>query len=176
MNNAKLAVGISTTAAIAAALAWSAANKQVEASEYGEAAAVPEELMTLVAVVAQKLENIDENTKLLGEGETNLVVQGWPTNAKGIVAIRFPVPTNGDRLPDIAVPSGMVILMKAYPLNPGWVSIGSSQSESTNINQSWPLLPNEMVWYQIENANQLYASANAAGCFLCLTVEKKGAR
>jgi hypothetical protein len=45
-------------------------------------------------------------------------------------------------------------------------------AECSNVNQSYPLLPSEVVGYQIQNANQLYIAATAAGCFACLTVEK----
>jgi hypothetical protein len=109
----------------------------------------------------------------LNKLQTGGGMQGWPANANSVAGLRVAVPVTGVRLPDMAVPSGMSILLKAWSLNPGWLQVGGSTAEATNVNQSFTLLPNETVGYQIENANQIYIAATAAGCFVVLTVEKK---
>ena len=100
---------------------------------------------------------------------------GWPTNADSISALRVAIPVAGVRLPYIAIPSGMSLVIKAWALNPGWLQVGASIAASTNVNQSFPMLPNEIVGYQIQNANQIWVAGTVPGCFACLTVElRKG--
>lgn len=101
--------------------------------------------------------------------------QGWPHNADGITALRVAIAITGTHLPYIAVPSGMVLIIKAWALNPAgsWLQVGGTLGECVNVNQSFPLLPSEVVGYQVQNANQIWIAATAAPSFASLTVEQR---
>lgn len=172
---AKLAAGMSTGAAIAALWALLKTGK-VQA-----AGGIPDELMALIIAMAQNLENIDTDLDDVEAAIKDLALQGglgWPANTNSITALRVAInPAAGMQLPAIIVPSGMTLVLKAWALNPAWVQVGATIGEAASINQSFPLLPNEIVGYQVQNADQIYvATAGAvAGCFICLTVEyRKG--
>jgi len=168
----KVAVGMSTGAAVIAALAWLKSGK-VEASPPGT---IPEELMNLVIAIANSADKVDANTLETIAAIEKLALEGglgWPPNAEGITSLRVAVVATGVRMPFIAIPSGMSLVIKAWALNPGWLQVGSSLGECVNVNQSFPLLPNEIVGYQVLNANKICIAATAAGCFACLTVEQR---
>jgi len=107
-------------------------------------------------------------------------IQAWPSNANSITALRVAIaPAAGVQLPAIYIPGGMTLAIKAYALNAAWLWVGASLAEAANVNQAFPLMPNEVVTYQVENADQIYVSAMTpagvptAGCFVCLTVEQR---
>lgn len=173
-QSSKVAAGMSTAAAVAAALAWLAASKKAVAAP---PVTIPTELMDLIIAIANSADAIDENTLATIEAIKTLALGGglgWPLNANSITSLRVAIaPITGLQLPYIAVPSGMSLVIKAWALNPGWLQVGASIAAAGNINQSFPLLPNEIVGYQVENADQLWIAATAAGCFACLTVEQR---
>jgi len=157
----RVAAVMSTSAAIAAAYAL---TRKVKAATPGE---IPQEMWDLVMAMAASLEDIEAALNKL-----SINVQGWPENAEGLTALRVAIAVTGTRLPFIAVPSGMSLVIKAWALNPGWLQVGNTLAECVNINQSFPLLPNEIVGYQIKNAEDKCIAATVAGCFACLTVEQ----
>jgi hypothetical protein len=107
------------------------------------------------------------------------IFQGWPENTEFITATRLQVPAAvggivpATQLPDVPVPDGMALLLKAGPLNTGIVFIGESQAAANNVNQSWPLGASEMVWYYVKNAINIWFSGTVPGDFLYLTVERR---
>ena len=163
----KMAAGMSTAAAVMAALAWLKSGKA--------GVVIPDELMQLVIAIAKSADDVDTNTLAIITAIKALVLEGlgWPPNANSITSLRVAIAVTGTQLPYIAVPSGMSLVIKAWALNPGWLQVGASQAECTSINQSFPLLPNEVVGYQVENADQIYVAATIAGCFASLTVEQR---
>jgi hypothetical protein len=166
------ALGISIPAVILAAVALS---KKAQAAPPGGEFTLPKEFIDLIIAIAAESDAINKNigTVISTLRELSISVQGWPANTDSIAAVRVDItPATGRQLPDLRIPSGMALVIKAWALNPGWLQIGGSMAECSNVNQSYPLLPSEVVGYQIQNANQLYIAANAAGCFACLTVEK----
>ena len=165
----KVAAGMSTAAAIAAALAWINSRKVQAAGD------IPEELVALIAAIAASADSTDTSTIQILQEITKLAinVQGWPSSTDSITALRVAVLPTGTRMPQIVVPSGMALFIKAWGLNPGWLQVGASLSECVNINQSFPLLPNETVWYFVGNAEDIYIAGTVAGCFACLTVEQR---
>jgi len=173
-KDARVATGISITAAIAAALAWINSRKVGVAPPGGELV-LPDEFVQLIIAIAAKAGTIDNSIQKVIQELTTLAinVQGWPANTDSLTALRVAVAVTGTRLPSITIPSGMSLVIKAWALNPGWLQVGASLGECTNINQSFPLLPSEVVAYQVQNADQIYIAANAAGCFACLTVEQR---
>jgi hypothetical protein len=168
-NSAKVAAGASTIAAIAAGLAY-LNSKKVAAGEF----VIPDEVVQLIVALAASSEEIRLGVQTLieklGIGGGG---QGWPANTDAITSLRVAVDLTGTQLPFIAIPSGMTLAIKAWTLNPGWLQVGATRAECTNVNQSFPLLPNEVVTYQVENADKIYIGATAAGCFACLTVEQR---
>ena len=169
---AKMAAGMSTVAAIAAALAWINIRK---AAPPGGELTLPPEFVQLVAAIAATSDSIDANLlKVITElAKLAINVQGWPANTDSLTALRVAIAVTGTQLPSITIPSGMSLVIKAWALNPGWLQVGATLGECTNLNQSFPLLPSEVVAYQVENADEIYIAGNAAGCFACLTVEQR---
>lgn len=171
-----VAAGMSTAAAIAAGLALLAAMKRAEAAPPGEVPEIPQELVQLIIAIAASADAVDDNTRAIIAAIKALSFEGalgWPPNVNSGTALRIAIATTGTRMPYIAVPSGMALVIKAWPLNPGWLQVGFSLAECTNVNQSYPLLPNESVGYFIQNADEVYIAATVAGCFACLTVEQR---
>lgn len=173
-QSSKVAAGMSTAAAIMAALAWLKSGK-AEAAPPG---AIPEELMNLVIAIANSAEKIDENTLAIVAAIQALMLEGglgWPPNAERITAIRTActVVIKPYQLPSITVPDDMQLLLLAWPLNPGWVFVGASAAECTNINQSYPLPPGATVAYRIKNADTIWVSANAVPAWLIATAEQR---
>lgn len=169
-RSSKVAAGMSTAAAIMAALAWLKSGKAAPPG------VIPEELMQLVIAIAASADDVDQNTLAIIAAIKALALEGalgWPPNTDAITSLRVAIPVAGIQLPFIAVPSGMSLVIKAWSLNPGWLQVGATQAECMNVNQSFPLLPNEVVGYQVENADRIYIAATAAGCFACLTVEQR---
>ena len=105
-----------------------------------------------------------------------IIVHGFPPNARGIRTFtrNCAVANQAYQGDDMVVPEGMSLIIKSYPTNPvlSLVRVASAQSDATNINSSWPLMPNEAVGYQVQNANQIYISATVAGLLVVFSVEK----
>ncbi len=172
-RTAKVAVGVSAAAAIAAAVALSR-----KSGADGGATQLPQELWDLVIAMAGSLENVDTDLDEVISAIKALSLGGglgWPLNTNSIAALRVVIPVTGIQLPYIAVPSGMSLVIKAWALNPGWLQVGASLAACVNINQSFPLLPNELVGYQVGNADEIWIAATVPGRFACLTAEfRKG--
>jgi hypothetical protein len=166
-RNAKVAAGMSTAAAIASALTL---FKGSAAAKNGYV--LPEEFVQLIAAIAANTEELIALLSSLG-----INVRGFPPNAPGINAftklcVVVNTPYQGD---DVAIPEGMSLLIKSYPGNPlgSIVRVASSGADATNINSSFPLAVNDVASYQVQNANQIYVSANIAGCIAVFSVEKE---
>lgn len=169
-DNAKLAAGMSTAAAIAAVIAMLRSGKAEAAP--GE---IPEELWNLIIAIAASADAIDKDLDEVIEALSKGAGQGWPPNTNAITAIRVPLGAAnvGVQMPFMLVPDGMTLFIKAWALNPGWLQVGGSRAESQNINSSFPLLPSETVWYHVQNADSVWVSPTVAGCFVVLTVEHR---
>ena len=150
-----------------------------------QAAGIPPELMQLLAAMAVNLDDVNSAklpALLKALQALNIpgnTFQGWPANTEYITATRLIVPAAvagiipATQLPDVPVPDGMALLLKAGPLNTGIILIGESQAAANNVNQSWPLGASEMVWYYIQNANNIWFSGTVPGDFLYITVERR---
>lgn len=164
-DDAKVAA-VGSVGALVAAIWAGLKSGKVAAGE------LPKEVIELLLAIAASSDEIRKTVHdilaTLGQGG-----QGWPSNANAVTAVRVLVAIAGTQMPFIAIPSGMTLVIKAYALNPGWLQVGATQGESTQVNQSFPLLPNEVVTYQIENADQLWIAGSVAGCYACLTVEQR---
>ena len=175
-NDARAAAGFSAAAAIAAALAL--LRKPVAAGE----TVIPDEVIQLLIALAASSEDLVAKTQEILEalGVGGQGGQGWPANTDSITGLRVAIaPAAGVQLPDIAVPSGMSLVIKAWALNPAWLWVAPTLGEAGNINQAFYLMPSEVVTYQVENASQIYIAGMTAGgvatagCFACITVEQR---
>jgi hypothetical protein len=178
-KSAKMAAGMSTVAAIAAALAWINSRKAQPSPPGGELI-LPEEFVNLVVAIAANSDTIDNNLLKVIDELTKLAinVQGFPANAQGIRSFSklCAVANQAYQGDDMVVPEGMSLLIKSYPTNvaASIIRAASSQSDATNPNSSWPLVPNEAVGYQVKNANQIYVSASIAGSIVIFSAERVG--
>ena len=167
----KTAAGMSTAAAVFSALAWLKAGS-------AQAAGIPNELMELIIALAQSSEELEATTRAILEALANGM--GWPENTETGVALRVTIPIGGIQIPSIPVPSGMAVLVSAWPLNPGWVHVAFSLPGCVSVEQSYPLLPGQNVSYAVKNADAIYVGGLAggggapiAGCFANVTVEQR---
>jgi len=179
-------------ALVAAAIALAQKRVQAAPIENGESGLVTlnEETMQLLIAMAQTSADIEKLlTQALGAlgepsqpGQLNLQVAGYPPNTETMIATRVQIVALGRhyQLPDIAVPDGFMLQLKGWPTNLGTIYIGNAQGTVTNINQVWPLIPNEAVGYGVKNARELYvagiappAGASIVGDWLGITVEQR---
>jgi hypothetical protein len=173
---AKMAAGMSTAAAIAAALAWLSSRKAAAAP--GGEITLPPEFVQLITAIAASSDSIDGNLlKVITElAKLAINVQGFPANAQGIRSFSklCAIANQAYQGDDMMAPEGMSLVIKSYPINAvgSLVRVASSLSDATNPNSSWPLIPNEAVAYQVQNANQMYVSATVAGSLVVFSVER----
>jgi len=186
-NNAgKAGVVLGGAALVAAAIAI--AQKKVQAAPGSGLVTLDAETMQLLIAMAQTSADIEQllTQVLVGQpgqpGSLNLQVAGYPPNTESITAtrVRIAALSTPYKLPDIAVPDGFILQLKGWPANGGTVYVGHSQATVTNINQVWPLLPNEAIGYGVKNAKELYVSGiappvgfGAVGDWLAITVEQR---
>lgn len=174
---AKIAAGVSTVAAIAATLAFLNSRKTAAAPP-GEDFVLPDEFIRLIAAIAATADSIDGNMlRVITElAKLAINVQGFPANARGVRTFtrNCAVANRAYQGDDMAVPEGMSLIIKSYPTNPvgSLIQVASALSDATNVNSSWPLMPNEAVGYQVQNANQMYVSSTVAGLLVVFSVER----
>ncbi len=175
---AKAAIGISTAAIIAAAIAVS--RKPAAAAPPGGQLTLPPEFVQLIAAILATSDSIDSDLlkAIDAISKLSINVQGFPANAPGTRSFSklCAVANQSYQSDDMVVPEGMSLLIKSYPTNAGAsiIRVASSISDATNPNSSWPLLPNEAVAYQVQNANQIYVSASIAGSLVIFSAERVG--
>jgi len=100
---------------------------------------------------------------------------GVVPNTSGITSFRLVCAAAATpyELPDCSIPDDFQLLIKGWPTNAGLIYVGGAQLECTNVNQVWPLLPNEQVGYKVSNANSIWVSAVVAGDIVVCTVEQR---
>lgn len=170
------ALAISVPTAIALALTFLRGQK-VEAGEN----ILPEEVIQLlIAMAATSEETKDAVLSILarlaenGGGE---IGQGWPPNTRYIRSsgITCLAANTAYQAPDIVVPSGMALIVKAHPLNAvgSVVQVATTPADCLNANSSYPLIPSEAVSYHIQNADVLRVSATVAGSIVVFSTEQE---
>lgn len=187
-NAGKAGVVMGGVALVASAIAL--VRKGIVQAAPGEIKLVTlnEATMQLLIAMAQTSADIEQllAQALGGEpgqpGQLNLQVAGYPPNTESMTATRVQIAVLGRhyQLPDIAVPDGFVLQLKGWPANLGTIYVGNAQGTVTNINQVWPLLPNEAIGYGVKNAKELYvagiappAGASIIGDWVAITVEQR---
>lgn len=199
-RSSKAAVVVSIGAAVTAALAL--LQKRVKAAplEPSQIVGLDEATMNLLIAIAQAGALIDSNTLgALGKLQEIidkigvpgipgipeipsipgvLTVQGWPPNAEGArtFAVLCVAVATAYEVPDMVIPDGMSLAIKASPLNlvDSLIFLARTPAECTNPNSAWPLVPNESITYQVTNANAFYVSTNTAGSIVLFSGEQRG--
>ena len=179
-NMATVAAGMSTGAAIMAVLAWLASARRAEAAPPGEIPELPEELVHLIIAIAASADAVDQNTRDIIDAIKALTLEGgigWPPNADGTrsFAILCVLANTAYPAPDMEIPDGMALAIKAWPLNAvgSLIFVARTPAEATNVNSSWPLIPNESITYHVKNANRFHVSSNVAGSIAIFTAEQR---
>jgi hypothetical protein len=146
-------------AAIAAAYAWSKQHQPADAI-----VRLDQTTIDLFIAMAQGIENINQT---LGSGESGepgaVTMQGYPKNVDDIEINRIQIGAlnTAYQLPDIQVPNGFNLVIKAWGNNAGIIYIGKSAPDVLNINQVFPLWPNDFIGEAVTNAKMFYISGTA---------------
>ena len=171
---ARTAAVMSTAAAVAAGLAWLRSGKAYAAEDK-----IPPELMNLVIAMAQTLDHIDvtqlqkvqDAIKALSLGGA----RGWPENTSSISTTRVvcPAALSAVRLPDLPVPDGFQLQIKAWPFNGNLIYVAGNRTDAPNVNQVFGLAASEAVSFGVKNARFIYIAAVAPNDSVCLAVEQR---
>ncbi|MDD5510852.1 MAG: hypothetical protein PHI12_08580 [Dehalococcoidales bacterium] len=169
-----------TGAAVMAALAWSK-SPAAASSQF------PPELMQLLTAMASDLNDADR-VKLADilvaiqqlNPELNPAVgglKGYPANLPRLSTTRVQIlaVNTAVQLPDIVIPDGFAVKIKAYPTNAGIVRVGPGKTGAIDPNQAETLLANEATFYNIQNTNILYVTSTAlavVGEYVTVTAEQ----
>ena len=178
-KNARVAAGITLGAAVTAALAYIHSRKAKAAPPPEGEIVLPEEFMQLIiamaasaGVIEGKLQKVIQELSAL-----SVNVQGWPPNVRRIRTFALVCAAAGTpyRCSQMAIPSGMSLLIKANPLNGvgSLIYVATTAADSTNPNSSFPLVPNESVTYAMQDADQIYVSTNIAGSTALFSAEQE---
>ncbi len=169
--NAALAIG--SGAAILAAIAL--VRKGASPAQASQELNLDEPTTELLVAIAQGVISIETAIASLGDTGGGIGGPGWPPNAEHVMATRIAITAlnKGHQLPSIAIPDDFQILLRGWWANGGIIYVGGSESESVNINTTWPLLPNDIVGYRIQNANTIWISGTTVTDSLVLTVEQR---
>lgn len=159
-----------------AALALS--SRKAEAAPLPDTFHLDDETMQLLLAMANQLGQLDKIQGVI-DAINNIQIttggQGWPENTDQFIC--FVMPFNAanvaDKLPEIAIPSGFTLALKADPANAGMILIGPSSADATNPNQAWPLMPNEAITLAVKKMDAVWASATFAGDSLHCIVEAR---
>jgi len=176
-KSSKAAVVVSIGAAVAATLALLQQRVKAEPSQI---VGLDEATMNLLIAIAQASGNIDTDLDLVIDAINSLALeggQGWPPNAEGArtFAVLCPAVATSYPVPDMEIPSGMSLAIKASPLNVplSLLFVARTPAECTNPNSAWPLIPNESITYQVKNANAFFISTNIAGSIAIFSAEQR---
>ena len=174
-RDARVATGISITAAIAAALAWINSKKAAPPGEL----VIPKEFWDLIIAIAASAGTIDDSIQqVIHELSTLAInVQGWPPNVRHIRTFTIVCAAAGQAYQGspMTIPSGISLVIKANPINAvgSLIYVATTAAESTNPNSSYPLVPNESVGYALQNAEDIYVSSNIAGSIAIFSAEQE---
>lgn len=83
------------------------------------------------------------------------------------------VANQGFPLPAIPIPKNKQLVIKALPGNAQWIYVASVQSDSQNVNISYPLLPQEGIGLFIENASVVWVMATALNDGIAYIIEQE---
>jgi hypothetical protein len=168
---------ISATALVTAAIALMKSSQVYAAGEVTLDEATRNLIIAIAAASGESLETVKAILdKMTGGSIPSLITANilYPPNSLGIDVLRLIIvaantPYQG---PHLQIRNGYVAAIKADPRNAvgGFVNIG--QDATVNINSAWPLIPNEGLTLNIQNADQIWYSG-LAGDALILIIERE---
>jgi hypothetical protein len=169
-NTGKAVLGGAALVSVAILLA----QNKVKAAGGGAVTLDAETLQLLIAMAATSADIEQLLNQIIGQAG-QIQVAGYPLNTRTAISVRVRIPALNTSypLPDIEIPDGFALQIKGWPTNGGIVYIAQSDSAARNINQVWPILPNEAVGYFIKNAKALYVSGTVIGDSCVVTVEQR---
>jgi len=147
------------------------------AVEAGEGFTLDQETKELLAMIAEA-----NASMLLGVADIlvalqalQINVQGFPPNADYVVTTRIvcTLPNQSYPVPELEVPEGFTLLIKAWPLNAVGSLVYVATSPAPQAQMAWPLIPNESLPYGIKNTSKLWVFSNIAGSQAVMTVEQR---
>lgn len=163
-RKANTAIAISTASAVASAIVLLRSNKVAASPGPGT---FPNEVIELLIAIAKSLDTIAAR----GFG------QGWPPNTESartmaVVCDQANLPYQA---PDIIVPDGMAITIKASPINAvgAFIYLAKTRGEVFNPMTAWPLIRNESIPYFVKNAKIFWVGSNVPGSVALFTVEQR---
>jgi hypothetical protein len=168
---------MSASALIASAVALIRSGSTVSASGSVTLDKATQDL--LIAIAAASGESLDAVKAILAQmqGSGAITIKGYPSNfSSGIIGrITFSQANRAYRLPAINIPDDVHLVIKAWPANGGLIYVGFSDvAVTTQLEQAYPLLPNEFVGYRVKVGSALYVSGNTVGDSVLYTAEQGG--
>lgn len=136
-----------------------------------------EDTLNLLVAIGQGIDStnllLQELIAKLGEGGGGAVGGNYGVNQPYIKSLCFQCPAANVnyQLPSIPVPEGMQLVLRGWYTNGGVILVTGDSVTQNQINNSYPLLPNEVVGYRVTNADNIYVAATVAGEFVGVTVE-----
>lgn len=171
MSDESKYVGLASTTAAIASIANLFKTQKVAA-----AGGFPPELAELflamaadINLVAQFVADYNPPPGTPGSQIINAVTPSYQTVRS--VRVDIPVPGTSVRLPDIPIPPGIQVKIKAGWNNVGVVYIAGSGADAINPYATETLIRNEFTSYFIANPSSLYASGTVAGDYITVTTE-----
>ncbi len=86
-------------------------------------------------------------------------------NAEGIQIAVIPILVAGKpyQLPDMDVPAGMAVIIRASFNNAGVIYVAPSAAECRDLTKSWPLQRNEFIGFFVVNTSVIWVQGTAVG-------------
>lgn len=130
-------------------------------------------LLALLEGLSAQTQKIDELIITLGGapavGEDPFVNKRTFTVGQVICTVA----NQGFQLPSIPIPKNKQLVIKALPGNAQWIYVASVQSDSQNVNISYPLLPQEGIGLFVENARVVWVMATALNDGIAYIIEQE---
>ncbi len=172
MSDESKYVGLASTTAAIASIANLFKTQKVAA-----AGGFPPELAELFLAMAADINLVaqfvaDYTPPAAGEPGSQIINAVTPSyRTVRSVRVDIPVPGTSVRLPDIPIPPGIQVKIKAGWNNVGVVYIAGSGADAQNVYAAETLIRNEFTSYFIANPSSLYASGTVAGDYIVVTTE-----
>jgi hypothetical protein len=174
-----VAMGTSATAIAAIAIALS----QKEAKAGTQPGQISQEMLALLQAISGATgQTVVELIAILealqsGNGPIQGTIQGYPPNQDvfRVVALNCQVALQPYQAPEILVPEGFHVALKAHPGNAvaSEIRVASGSADCTNVNSSWPLIFNEPLLLGIKNTKNIWVSSNVAGSRVLIGCEQR---
>lgn len=129
-------------------------------------------LLALVEAIAAQTDSIDALVSTLG-GVPAAVEDPFENTPKFITGqLICPIAFRGYPLPPFPIPKNKQLVVKALPLNTGYIYVAYTRADSQNMLVAWPLDANEGVGLFVKNASAVWVMADTINEGVAFTVEQ----